>query len=227
MDKMFGAPRSKQFDDVYFSEINGLAETRHVFLKGNNLSERWVNCERFVVAETGFGTGLNFLATWKHFAEMAGPGQCLDFISFEKFPLDSGEILANLSPWKDEFEGYLEPLVAAYPFSAPGFHRVVLSPQVCLTLIFDDVNVALPQLEACVDAWFLDGFKPSTNPDMWSETVFDNMARLSRKGTSFATFTSAGAVRRGLQAVGFDVEKVAGFGSKRDMSVGIFTGDVS
>jgi tRNA 5-methylaminomethyl-2-thiouridine biosynthesis bifunctional protein len=231
---MFGAPRSKQFDDVYFSEINGLEETKHVFLKGNDLPARWLENksgrDRFVIAETGFGTGLNFLATWKSFMESAEPGQCLDFISFEKFPLDAQEIYANLQAWHEEFEGYLAPMIEMYPPLIPGFHRIVLSPRVCLTLVFDDVNVAFPQVEIGggrgVDAWFLDGFKPSTNPDMWSDIVFENMTRLSREGTTFSTFTAAGAVRRGLGAAGFDVRKVDGFGSKRDMSVGVF-GDVS
>jgi tRNA 5-methylaminomethyl-2-thiouridine biosynthesis bifunctional protein len=129
-----------------------------------------------------------------------------------------------LQGWKDEFEGYLGPMVEMYPALVPGFHRIVFGQQVCLTLVFDDVNLALPQVEASVDAWFLDGFKPSTNPDMWSDLVFENMARLSREGTTFSTFTAAGAVRRGLSGAGFDVRKVEGFGSKRDMSVGTFLG---
>ena len=99
-------------------------------------------------------------------------------------------------------------------------------PLVSLILIFDDVNDAIPQVEGAVDAWFLDGFKPSTNPDMWSDVVFEHMARLSRDGTTFATFTAAGGVRRGLGTHGFEVKKVPGFGSKRDMSIGRYTGAI-
>ena len=223
---MLGAPRSEQFDDVYFSADNGLAESRYVFLKGNNLPDRWAGKDRFVIAETGFGTGLNFLAAWKLFIETAEPEQTLDFISFEKFPLDAEEIELHLYQWAGEFQDYLKPLLAHYPILVPGFHRVALNERVTLTLVFDDVNTGLPQVDARVDAWFLDGFKPSTNPDMWSDTVFQNMARLSHYGTSFATFTAAGGVRRGLKKAGFDVRKVPGFGSKRDMSVGEFTGDL-
>ena len=223
---MFGAPRSKVFDDVYFSAENGLAETEHVFIKGNNLPENWKGKERFVIAETGFGTGLNFLCAWKLFKEQADPAQKLNFISFEKFPLDADEIKVSLHHWHKHFDGYLEPLTEMYPLLVPGFHRVPLDEKVSLTLIFDDVNEALPQVEANVDAWFLDGFKPSTNPDMWSEKVFENMARLSKEGATFATFTAAGGVRRGLTAAGFSVKKVQGFGRKRDMSVGCYSGEV-
>ncbi|MBX2834691.1 MAG: tRNA (5-methylaminomethyl-2-thiouridine)(34)-methyltransferase MnmD [Micavibrio sp.] len=219
---MFGAPKSEQFNDVYFSEQDGLAESRHVFLQGNNLPEGWMGKDEFVIAETGFGTGLNFLAAWKCFRENADAGQKLHFISFEKYPLDGEEILANLYHWSDEFKGYLEPMVEAYPMLVPGFHRVELGDGVLLTLIFDDVNEAMPQVDAKVDAWFLDGFKPSSNPEMWSEVLFQNMARLSKEGARFATFTAAGAVRRGLAEQGFIVEKVQGFGRKRDMSVGFF-----
>ena len=224
---MFGAPRSKEFDDVYFSEVNGLAETEHVFLKGNHLPKNWEGKERFVIAETGFGTGLNFLATWKLFEEMAGDEQKLDFVSFEKFPLDGEEIYAALQRWDGEFDKYLKGMLSVYPILVPGFHRVVLSDRVQLTLIVDDVNDGLEQLDAEVDAWFLDGFKPSSNPDMWSDKVFSEMARLSREGTTFATFTVAGGVRRGLADAGFSVQKVPGFGSKRDMSIGVFGGGAS
>lgn len=217
---MKGAPRSKQFDDVYFSADDGLAETQHVFLKGNNLPEAWQDKSRFVVAETGFGTGLNFLATWKLFEETAGKDQELHFISFEKHPLDGEEIVLYLQPWAEEFQAQLSLLQACYPLLAPGFHRIVLSNQVVLTLVFDGVNTAMHQLKADVDAWFLDGFKPSTNPDMWTDRVFQEMARLSHFGTTFATFTSAGDVRRGLEEAGFEVRKTSGFGRKRDMLIG-------
>ena len=123
---MFGAPRSKVFDDVYFSADNGLAESEYVFLDGNGLPRGWQGRERFVICETGFGTGLNFLAAWTRFEETAEAGQRLDFISFEKFPLDAQEIELHLAPWRGFFGGRLRQLVAAYPPTFPGFHRVVL-----------------------------------------------------------------------------------------------------
>ena len=222
-----GAPVSSQFDDVYFSVDDGLAESEYVFLDGNHLPRDWQNRDYFTIAETGFGTGLNFLVAWKRFEETTQPHQKLHFISIEKYPLDVEEIELHLQPWKEVFEGHLKQLLAVYPFVTPGFHRVMVNERVMLTLIFDDVNDALPQVNAEVDAWFLDGFKPSTNPDMWCETVFEHVARLSKPGTRLSTFTAAGAVRRGLQDVGFAVEKTKGYGRKRDMSIGVFKGDAA
>lgn len=213
--------RSERFDDVYFSAEDGLAETRHVFIEGNNLPGAWAGRERFVIAETGFGTGLNFLTAWKLFKETAGPGQRLDFISFEQFPLGPEEIREALEVWGDELKEEIEVLLRRYPLLIPGFHKIVVDEYVSLLLVFDDVNRALPGLDAKVDCWFLDGFKPASNPEMWTETVFENMARLSAPGASFATFTAAGFVKRGLQDAGFTVTKVPGFGRKREMLVGV------
>lgn len=220
-----GPPKSIEFDDLYFSADDGLAESKFVFLDGNKLPETWLKTDRFVICETGFGTGLNFLSAWKLFEETAGPHQSLDFISFEKYPLDAEKIGLYLQPWLGFFGGRLQKLVSHYPPKISGFHRIVLNERVTLTLIFDDINDAIPKLVADVDVWFLDGFKPSTNPDMWSDTVMENMARLSHKGTRLATFTAAGKVRRGLIAAGFSVEKVAGFGRKREMITGCFACD--
>lgn len=209
---------------MYFSAEDGLAETAHVFLGGNNLPQDWQGTKRFVIGETGFGTGLNFLATWKLFEETATLAQGLDFISFEKYPLPAAKIARYLQPYEAGFDGRLQRLLSGYPPLIPGFHRIMLSPQVSLTLIFDDVTEALPKLQATVDAWFLDGFKPAANPHMWSPMVFDNMARLSHKGTSLATYTAAGQVRRDLIAAGFTIEKVPGYGRKRHMTIGRYAG---
>ena len=219
-----GAPKSKEFDDVYFSADDGLAESEYVFLGGNGLPRGWQDKERYVICETGFGTGLNFLAAWTRFEETTKAGQCLDFISFEKFPLDNEEIALHLQPWHDFFEHRLQVLLDNYPPLIPGFHRLQLTDRISLTLVFDDVNVAMEQLDARVDAWFLDGFKPSTNPEMWTQAVFSNMTRLSVKGARMSTFTAAGQVRRDVAAAGFKVEKKKGFGRKRDMTVGVFEG---
>ncbi|MCI5060982.1 MAG: bifunctional tRNA (5-methylaminomethyl-2-thiouridine)(34)-methyltransferase MnmD/FAD-dependent 5-carboxymethylaminomethyl-2-thiouridine(34) oxidoreductase MnmC [Alphaproteobacteria bacterium] len=215
-------PYSSQFDDIYFSAEDGLAETNHVFLQGNDLLRGWAGQDQFVIAETGFGTGLNFLAVWDLFEKTADADQQLDFISFEKYPLAPDEIREALEPWKSEFRSKIERLLDLYPLRVAGFHRVKINDQITLTLIFDDVNDALPELQASVDCWFLDGFTPAKNPDMWSETLFTQMARLSHRETSYATFTAAGDVRRGLEAAGFSVEKKKGFGKKRDMISGRF-----
>lgn len=220
------APYNQRFGDIYFSPEDGVAETRHVFLQGNNLPERWTGRSCFTIAETGFGTGLNFLAAWALFEETAGPGQVLDYISFEKYPLSPGEIRAMLEGIAAPagLSARLDTLLDSYPLRVPGFHRVLLNGRVRLTLIFDDVNDALPDLDVPrgVDAWFLDGFAPSKNPEMWTDALFSEMARLSHAGTSAATFTVAGAVRRGLDAAGFSVEKKQGFGRKKDMTVAVF-----
>jgi tRNA 5-methylaminomethyl-2-thiouridine biosynthesis bifunctional protein len=216
--------RSPVFDDIYFSPDDGLAETRHVFLENNNLPDAWAGRDWFCVGETGFGTGLNFLSLWTLFEETSAPGAVLDYVSFEKYPLAPEEILRALKPWADRFGGRLERLVESYPLRVSGWHRVEFG-RVRLTLIFDDVNDAFPRF-VCprgVDAWFLDGFAPAKNPQMWTPIVFENMARLSKAGTSFASFTAAGIVKDGLRAAGFAVEKRKGFGRKRDMIAGYFT----
>ncbi len=214
------SPRSNTFDDVYFSVEDGLAETRHVFLAGNGLPGRWQGKARFTIAETGFGTGLNFLAAWKLFQETADKGARLDFISVEKFPLTAGQIAEYLEPWAGEFGGMLDVFCEAYKKKYPSTTLRFAQDDILLNVIFDDVNNALSKLEEKIDCWFLDGFKPASNPDMWSETVFKNMARLSNTSATFATFTAAGAVKRGLQEAGFTVEKCKGFGRKRDMLKG-------
>lgn len=215
-------PRSVQFDDVYFSAHDGAEETKHVFLDGNNLPEGWQGKDRFTIAETGFGTGLNFLLAWELFDKTMHEGAFLDFVSIEKYPLSADEIRDGLSGWADRLSPYLDKMLMQYPMRVPGFHRMVFDGRVALTLIFDDVNVALPEITANVDAWFLDGFSPAKNPDMWSDGIFAEMARLSHDGTTFSTFTSAGFVKRGLMAAGFQVEKKKGFAKKREMLTGVF-----
>jgi len=214
--------RSAQFDDIYFSPDDGLAETIHVFLQGNNLPDAWAGRERFVIAETGFGTGLNFLAAWDLFEKTAGAEQSLHYVSFEKYPLQWAEIEPALAPWAEIFGPKLHRMRDVYPLRVPGYHRIVINARVTLTLIFDDVNDAIPDLDIpCgVDAWFLDGFAPAKNPDMWSEILFSHMARLSAPDARVATFTAAGFVKRGLRDAGFTVSKARGYGRKRDMLVG-------
>ena len=215
---MMRVPRSEVFDDIYFSAKDGLAETRHVFLDGNNLPEVWAGRDSFTICETGFGTGLNLLGVSKLWLDCDDPPKRLRYISFEKYPVDVEFIEDYLSQW-DELS---EVLTALLPVYAEG--EFSLMDGVDVKLIFGDVNEKLPELDELVDCWLLDGFKPSMNPDMWSDVVLDHVARLSCAGTSFATFTAAGAVRRGLQERGFDVRKVQGFDRKREMLVGIYEG---
>lgn len=218
--------RSEEFDDIYFSPEDGVAETRHVFLAGNGLPDRWQGRDDFTIAETGFGTGLNFLCAWDMFEKTTGAGQRLHYISFEKYPLSPADIEKALSGWRELFGDKLTRMLAVYPLRIPGFHRVRLDERVSMTLIFDDVNEALPQLVAPqgVDCWFLDGFAPAKNPDMWHETLFSHMAAYSAEQATAATFTVAGVVKRGLTEAGFAIEKIPGFGRKREMLRARFEG---
>jgi len=193
---MSETPRSEHFDDIYFAAEDGLAERKYGFLEQNNLPAAWENQDRFVIAETGFGTGLNFLCAWTEFEKTATASQHLYYYSFEKHPLSQDEIRKYLNHWSGEFGGRLEKLCALYPYRIGGWHQVMVSPQVTLILIFDDVNRAIPELNTEIDCWFLDGHAPAKNPDMWSETVFKHIGRLSKNGTRVSTFTAAGIVKR-------------------------------
>ncbi|CNL32539.1 5-methylaminomethyl-2-thiouridine methyltransferase [Yersinia enterocolitica] len=226
-----GTPVSEQFGDIYFSNEDGLEETHHVFLKGNGFPARFEQHPRdnCIFAETGFGTGLNFLTLWRDFAQFKQQNPCaklqrLHYISFEKYPLQSADLAAAHERWP-ELAVFAESLRAQWPLPLPGCHRIVLAEgAITLDLWFGDVNTLLPKLDASlnhqVDAWFLDGFAPAKNPDMWNDILFSAMARMARPGGTFATFTAAGFVRRGLQQAGFEVTKVKGFGQKREMLTG-------
>lgn len=226
-----GTPVSEQFDDIYFSNEDGLEETHYVFLKGNGFPARFEQHPRdnCIFAETGFGTGLNFLTLWRDFAQFKQQNPCaklqrLHYISFEKYPLQCADLTAAHERWP-ELAAFAESLRAQWPLPLAGCHRILLAEgAITLDLWFGDVNTLLPQLDASlnhqVDALFLDGFAPAKNPDMWNDTLFSAMARMARPGGTFATFTAAGFVRRGLQQSGFEVTKVKGFGQKREMLTG-------
>ncbi|ECC8922654.1 bifunctional tRNA (5-methylaminomethyl-2-thiouridine)(34)-methyltransferase MnmD/FAD-dependent 5-carboxymethylaminomethyl-2-thiouridine(34) oxidoreductase MnmC [Salmonella bongori] len=227
-----GTPVSRDFDDVYFSNDNGLEETRYVFLGGNRLAERFPvhSHPLFIVAESGFGTGLNFLTLWQAFDGFRSEHpqatlQRLHFVSFEKFPLTREDLTLAHQHWP-ELAPWAEQLQAQWPQPLPGCHRLLLDQgRVTLDLWFGDINELIGQLDATlnqkVDAWFLDGFAPAKNPDMWTQNLFNAMARLARPGATLATFTSAGFVRRGLQEAGFTMQKRKGFGRKREMLCGM------
>ena len=288
-------PVSAAFDDVYFSRAGGVAETEHVFLKGNGLPQRWqlmregglapyatasltpaasgsaepthgqtssvefvgntpFNKYNFTIAELGFGTGLNFLTTLKRFRQTAPDGCVLYYHAVEAYPFTHA-VLQSLLALQPELADEAAELLARYPLRLPGPHRIHL-PRVVLTLWFGEVGEWLEELsagglgersalrepraagvspkgvggkapynEVKVDAWYLDGFSPAKNPDMWRDEVFAGIAAASAPQASFATFTSAGHVRRGLEAAGFTVTKLDGFGNKREMSVGQLKAD--
>ena len=216
-------PVSKKFGDVYYSADDGLAESRFVFLQNNNLPQDWSGRDLYCIGETGFGTGLNFLATWDLWRKTQSPGARLHYVSVEAFPLTKKDMARALAPWA-ELAQLAEILLNAYPEPHQGFHRIHVSDDVTLTLLVGDAAGMLGELEAQIDAWFLDGFAPACNPDMWSGDVFREVARLSGADAKLATFTVAGDVRRGLSDVGFEVRKVNGFGRKREMCVAHYAG---
>jgi len=228
LDWKDGLPYSSRFGDVYFAADSGLEETRHVFLQGNRLAERFAALqpgESFCIAETGFGTGLNFLCAWQLFEQVAPGGASLDFFSIEKFPISDDELHAALALWP-ELHAQAEVLLVRWRRRVPGWNRWGFAGgRIRLTLAVEDVAAALPQLRpASVDAWFLDGFAPSKNPEMWSEDVLSNIGRASRDEATLATYTSAGWVRRGLQQAGFKMERVPGYGRKHEMLRGKLPG---
>lgn len=224
-----GTPVSSEFGDVYFSNDNGLSETRYVFLQQNRLPERFSHhdSDNFVIGETGFGTGLNFLATMAAFLEQAPPsgkGSRLHFISFEKYPLAQDDLRKALAAWP-ELAHLSQPLITQWPLPVSGCHRLLFaSGRIRLDLWFGDIKEMLPQVphpaDGLVDAWYLDGFSPAKNPEMWTQALFDGLARLARPDATLSTFTCAGFVRRGLIAAGFAMKKVKGHGSKREMLAG-------
>ncbi|MBZ5487232.1 bifunctional tRNA (5-methylaminomethyl-2-thiouridine)(34)-methyltransferase MnmD/FAD-dependent 5-carboxymethylaminomethyl-2-thiouridine(34) oxidoreductase MnmC [Halomonas aquamarina] len=216
------SPHSDAFDDVYFSREDGRAETEHVFLNANRLPERfagWENTRAFVVGETGFGTGLNMLCAWACFEQHAPKGARLHLLSTEKYPMTRASLERALRAWPS-LASYSQVLCAQWPAAVTGIHRLHLSPRVTLDLHFGDTTERLALLDGQVDAWFLDGFAPSKNPQMWQPELFEAMAARSRPGATFATFTCAGVVKRGLKAAGFSWKKVPGFGRKREMLAG-------
>jgi tRNA 5-methylaminomethyl-2-thiouridine biosynthesis bifunctional protein len=211
-----GQPWSAHYGDVYFSRESGIAETRYVFLEQNRLRERWHSLadKVFTIAETGFGTGLNFLCAWQLWMETAPPNARLHFVSTEKFPLSHADLERALALWP-ELASLSTALLEQYRRIVPGWQQLSFDDgRITLTLLIGDARETLPQLRASVNAWFLDGFAPAKNPEMWQQELLREIARLSAPGCTISTFTSVGAVRRGLEAVGFRMEKIAGFGSK-------------
>lgn len=216
-------PVSKQFGDVYFSKDNGLLETRHVFLNGNDLTTRLADLEPFeyfCVGETGFGTGLNILALWQLWQQVRPDNHShLHAISVEKFPLSKADLIRALNAWP-ELKPLADQLISQYPMPIAGCHRLSFPEErFSLDLWLGDAHDVFPVIEktAPVNAWFLDGFAPSCNPDMWEENVLNNIVRLSEIGTTFASFSVAGVLKRGLKNHGISISRPRGFKHKREM----------
>ncbi|RFU47399.1 bifunctional tRNA (5-methylaminomethyl-2-thiouridine)(34)-methyltransferase MnmD/FAD-dependent 5-carboxymethylaminomethyl-2-thiouridine(34) oxidoreductase MnmC [Paraburkholderia sp. DHOC27] len=220
-----GTPFSPRHDDIYHSAVGGLAQAQYVFLQGNGLPERWQNRRLFTVLETGFGMGINFLMTWA--AWRADPARCerLHFVSTEKHPFSRVDLLAAYAAVvsDESISALAQSLADAWPMLVPGTHRLEFEGgRVTLTLAFGDVTQTLPTLWLRADAFYLDGFAPARNPEMWSPAIFKSLARLAGEGATFATYTSAGDVKRALTQNGFEFRKVEGFGWKRAMLCGYF-----
>jgi tRNA 5-methylaminomethyl-2-thiouridine biosynthesis bifunctional protein len=226
-----GTPVSSHYDDVYFSNDDGAAETHYVFIEGNQLLKRFEECQndRFYIAETGFGTGLNCavaIACFQTFKQLHPNHvlQHLHIISVEKYPLSFDDLNTALEK-QPSSSCFKEQLINQYPLALAGVHRMSFG-DTTIDLHFGDATDLFADITkfqcVLIDAWFLDGFAPSKNPKMWSQDLFNRLASLSRPNTTLATFTAAGFVRRGLIDAGFVIQKIKGFGRKRDMLVGYY-----
>ncbi|MCV6576969.1 MAG: tRNA (5-methylaminomethyl-2-thiouridine)(34)-methyltransferase MnmD [Cohaesibacter sp.] len=236
-------PISTRFDDSYYSRQDGLSETRYVFIEGNALTTRWQKDESPIIGELGFGTGLNFLATWQAFSQRNASStnvtlnashedkynseqktsQRLTFCSFEKYPMSGPDLQKALSPWHD-LHPLPEHLLTQWQNLKPGWNNLIFDAAQLYLFIgeaMDGLSSLPADLRQNIAAWYLDGFNPKTNPDLWSLPLLQAVYEASQPGASFATYTAAGWVRRNLQQAGFEVKKRKGFGHKRDMCHGI------
>lgn len=222
-------PVSQEYGDVYFSLVDGLEESQYVFIDSNDLPARFSSdaVEKsdhntpFVVAEAGFGSGLNFLLTWKNWLKVDQKDRRpLHFISYEKHPLTRSDLEKSLSKWP-ALRSFSCQLVKKYPFTIAGQHNLEFeSGRVKLSLVFGDIADTLPLYRFKADCWYLDGFSPNKNPEMWTPQLFEKVARLSHLNATFSTFAAASIVRKGLEAAGFEVKRKSGFGKKREMLLG-------
>lgn len=212
-------PYSRAFDDHFYCRSDGRLECGHVFLAGNDLPQRWQHAAAFRIAELGFGTGLNLCETWRQWKNTAPAGASLHFTSFERFPMAGADIDRALSHWPD-IDRERAILTAKWPDGAAGRVEIALEPNVRLTVVCGAALEGLGGEETPFDAWYLDGFAPARNPDMWSAELMAETFRLTVPGGRFATYAAAGFVRRNLAAAGFVVERRPGFAGKREMLCG-------
>jgi len=206
-----GVPVSKQFNDPYFSLENGLEETRHVFLKGNGLPERY--CDGFHIGELGFGSGLNLLEAWSSWLATGRSGR-LNFTSFEAFPMSALEMERSLALFPVD-QTLASKLTKAMHLGQTSLETDSLSFQ----MIVGDARKTVPAWDQSADAWFLDGFSPAKNPELWEPSLLAAVHSHTSANGTVATYTAAGAVRRGLSDAGFEVERIQGYGRKRHMTV--------
>jgi tRNA 5-methylaminomethyl-2-thiouridine biosynthesis bifunctional protein len=219
-----GTPRSADYGDVYHNDTGGLGQARHVFIAGNGLPEAWAARENFAIFETGFGLGLNFLATWQAWRDDPRRAHRLHYFSVEKHPPDRDD-LARAYRHHGELAPLSAQLVERWPERLAGFHRVHFEQgRVTLTLLFGDARHAVGQVQGRFDAFYLDGFSPERNPELWSPALMADLAWLAAPDATCATYTIARTVRDALTAAGFAVEKRPGYGSKRDMLAGRHAG---
>ncbi|PJI86483.1 tRNA U34 5-methylaminomethyl-2-thiouridine-forming methyltransferase MnmC [Yoonia maricola] len=211
LDWRDGVPIAVTFDDPYYSLDDGLAETRHVFLDGNDLPTRFGS--DFQIAELGFGTGLNLLVTWAAWIDAGRPGR-LHFTSFEAFPMQLGDMAEALSHFS-QLRNLAEVLLAEW---APESGPVILTDGPTLHVITGDARQTVPVWDGQADAWFLDGFSPAKNPELWEPDLLQSVATHTKPGGTAATYSAAGHVRQALTAAGFDVTRTPGFGRKRHMT---------
>jgi len=218
---------SERFGDTFYSRHDGRAEAAHVFLRGNGLPERFVERDRFVIAELGFGTGLNFLETWRQWNSVRQPGQVLSFVSFEMLPISPHDMARALACWgllADLSGALLERWKAAGQGDGQGIDRTLrwqMDRQTQLCVVVGEAGGEVSRWNGAADAWFLDGFSPAKNPDMWQAELMARVFERTVPGGSFATYTAAGWVRRNLLAAGFEIEKRPGYAGKREMMAGV------
>jgi tRNA 5-methylaminomethyl-2-thiouridine biosynthesis bifunctional protein len=220
-----GTPFSPLYDDIYHSAVGGLEQAHYVFLRGNSLPDRWQSRRVFTVLETGFGMGINFLMTWAAWRADSSRCERLHFVSTEKHPFTVADLRKVVAATISDpvIAGLAEALANAWPMLVPGTHRLEFDEgRVVLTLVFGDAQESLPALRLCADAFYLDGFAPAKNPELWTPAIFKALARLAGEGATFATYSSAGDIKRALTQCGFEYRKVDGFGWKRAMLVGHF-----
>jgi tRNA 5-methylaminomethyl-2-thiouridine biosynthesis bifunctional protein len=217
-----GTPRSPRFQDIYRSATGGLEQARHVFLRGCGLPAAWAGQPQWRILETGFGLGLNFLAAWRAWQDDPRRPRRLHFASIEAWPVGPEDIVRSAAA-HPELAPLAQALAAQWIGLLPGVHRLVFEDgHVLLTLHVRDASDALRDATFAADSVFLDGFDPQRNPAMWERDVLQGVARHCRRGTTLATWTVAGVVRRGLADCGFRVEKTDGLPPKRDCLHAVF-----
>lgn len=227
-----GQPRSREFGDIYFSSVDPWNESLQVFIHGNNLPARMANTgpKPLVIGECGFGFGLNFLLTCEHFCRLAPVNARLHYISCERFPVKRKDLQRFYAQLPASLLALSGVLLGRYPEQGKGLHRLHFSNRkrhITLDLVYDDATQAfqaISQPETGIDAWYLDGFAPDRNRDMWHDRLCQLLAANSHHDTTLATYSVAGYARRNLEAAGFNVSKVAGYGNKRHRLTGTFAG---